>query len=331
MAITQSFEYRYVRTPVQSLPPMQRDMKMETLRFVHPGGFVADRDTYGNVFIFGVSGKAGISGAEHIYAAGIDTRPAPAGLSGLRDRIGTCSGLTGCSPLNSTTRNMTPIFYRTARLHTGCCWKPPKAVSSTGRTGGATAFSGRRSISPVSGTFSERTTLKAGLDFSHSSYDGRQAFSPVDIVGTAGYSIERIEFGAPTRFSVDQNEFAWFVGDQWHPGERVTVDLGLRFDRDSITDSTHAAPRAGVTFAVTRDRKTLLKAGGGLFYDRVPLNIAAFPEFPARTVLTLGPKRRRAGLDGVHQYHLRDHFEIRGAPRGTSNSIVRCSRNSRSA
>jgi len=27
-------------------------------------------------------------------------------------------------------------------------------------------------------------------------YDGRQTFSPVDLVGTAGYSIERIEFGA---------------------------------------------------------------------------------------------------------------------------------------
>ena len=30
MAITQSFEYRFVRTPVQSLPPMQRDMKLES-------------------------------------------------------------------------------------------------------------------------------------------------------------------------------------------------------------------------------------------------------------------------------------------------------------
>ena len=35
-------------------------------------------------------------------------------------------------------------------------------------------------------TFSRHACLKAGLDFSHSSYDGRQAFSPVDIVGTAG-------------------------------------------------------------------------------------------------------------------------------------------------
>jgi hypothetical protein len=64
--------------------------------------------------------------------------------------------------------------------------------------------------------------------------------------------------------------------------------LGLRFDRDSVTDSTHAAPRAGFTLAVTSDRKTLLKAGGGLFYDRVPLNVPAFPQYPGRTILTLG-------------------------------------------
>jgi outer membrane receptor protein involved in Fe transport len=132
-------------------------------------------------------------------------------------------------------------------------------------------------------------TLKVGLDFSHSSYDGQLALSPVDIVGTSDYSIERIQFGAPARFSVDQNEFAWFAGDQWRPFARLAVDLGLRFDRDSVTNSTHAAPRAGITLALTRDRRTQLKAGVGLFYDRVPLNVAAFPDLPARTVLALGP------------------------------------------
>ncbi len=130
--------------------------------------------------------------------------------------------------------------------------------------------------------------LKAGFDFSHSSYDGHQQFLPVDIVGVAGSTLERIEFGAPTNISVNQNEFAWFVGDQWRVGSRLTFDLGLRFDRDSVTDSTHAAPRAGFTLAVTSDRKTLLKAGGGLFYDRVPLNVPAFPQYPGRTILALG-------------------------------------------
>jgi outer membrane receptor protein involved in Fe transport len=128
--------------------------------------------------------------------------------------------------------------------------------------------------------------LKVGFDFSHSSYDGRQQFLPVDIVGVAGSTVERIEFGAPATFSIHQNEVAWFVGDQWAVGPRLTLNLGLRFDNDSITDSAHPAPRAGLTLALTRDRKTLLKAGGGLFYDRVPLNARAFPFFPDRTVST---------------------------------------------
>src|SRR5262249_586675 len=131
--------------------------------------------------------------------------------------------------------------------------------------------------------------LKAGLDFSRSSYDGLQEFLPVDIVGALGSILQRIEFSQPTSFSVHQNELAWFAGDQWTPWSRLTINLGLRFDRDSVSDATHAAPRAGMTLALTNDRKTLLKAGGGLFYDRVPLNAPAFPHFPNRTILNLDP------------------------------------------
>jgi outer membrane receptor protein involved in Fe transport len=127
--------------------------------------------------------------------------------------------------------------------------------------------------------------LKAGLDLSHSSYDGREQFLPVDIVGVSGATLQRIEFEAPSKFSVHQNEVAWFLGDQWAVAARLMFDLGLRFDRDSITDATHAAPRAALTLALTSDRRTLLKAGGGLFYDRVPLNAPAFPRFPDRRLV----------------------------------------------
>ncbi len=40
---------------------------------------------------------------------------------------------------------------------------------------------------------------------------------------------------------------------------------------------------------MTGDGKTLLKGGFGLFYDRVPLNVPVFPQFPGRTVLALDP------------------------------------------
>lgn len=131
--------------------------------------------------------------------------------------------------------------------------------------------------------------LNAGVDFAHSSYDGRQEFLPVQIAGVAGYPLEQIQFGPTSTFSVDQNETAWFVGDTWTVSNRLTFDLGLRFDRDSVTDSVNTAPRAGFVLALTNDGKTLLKGGAGFFYDRVPLDVPAFPFLPSRTVNTLNP------------------------------------------
>jgi hypothetical protein len=126
--------------------------------------------------------------------------------------------------------------------------------------------------------------LDAGVDFAHSSYDGRQQFLPVQIVGVAGYPLEQIQFGPSSTFSVGQNEVAWFVGDKWTVSNRLTFDLGLRFDRDSVTDSVSSAPRAGFILALTKDSKTLLKGGAGFFYDRVPLEIPSFPYLPSRTM-----------------------------------------------
>lgn len=131
--------------------------------------------------------------------------------------------------------------------------------------------------------------LDAGVEFAHSSYDGAQEFLPVQIVGVAGYPLEQIQFGPTSTFSVDQDETSWFVGDKWTVSTRLMFDLGLRFDRDSVTDSVNPAPRAGFILALTKDSKTLLKGGGGFFYDRVPLDIPAFPYLPSRTVTALDP------------------------------------------
>jgi len=129
--------------------------------------------------------------------------------------------------------------------------------------------------------------LQAGVEFAHGSYDGRQEFRQVEIIGLAGVPVERIQFGPASSSSVDQNEIAWFVGDKWTVSNRLTFDLGLRFDRDSVTDSVNTAPRAGFVLALTKDGKTLFKGGAGFFYDRVPLNIPAFPHLPTRTIAAL--------------------------------------------
>jgi len=288
VAITESLEYRFVRTPVTSLPIMNRDTKLETFdSFTQVDLSLSDTHTATASFsIFpekmsylGLNTFAPQESTPDLHQRGFQ--------SALQDRyvFGGNGLLTSQFNYHRSDADILPNSTAPYRLFLETT--EGGFFDRQHRESGRYEWQEIYQLAPRQ--FHGTHTLKAGLDFSRSSYDGRQAYSPVDIVGAAGYTLERIEFGAPTRYSVHQTEFAAFVGDQWHPAERLSVDLGLRFDRDSITDSTHAAPRAGITLALTRDSRTVLKAGGGLFYDRVPLNIPVFPEFPSRTVLSLGP------------------------------------------
>jgi len=286
LAFTQSFEYRFVRTPVESLPPLQRDTKIESL------------DSFSQ-FDLKISDRQSATLSLAIFPQKFDFL-----------------GLNTFTPQPSTT-DLHQRGYQVSAQHS-LVQKSGSLLSSrfAYEEFDADTFPNSRDpyrllVETTEGGFFNRQNrdtdriewqeiyqlspkhffgdhrLKVGVDFSHSSYDGRQQFSPVDIVGVAGTTLQRIEFGSPTTFVVHQNEFAWFGGDQWAIGPRLAVNLGLRFDKDSITDSIHTAPRLGLTMALTKDQKTLLKAGGGLFYDRVPLNARAFPEFPDRTLTTV--------------------------------------------
>ena len=288
LAFTQSLEYRFVRTPVESLPPLQRDTTLESFdSFSQFDLKITDRQTATlSVAVF----------PQQFDYLGLNTfnpQPSTTNLHQRGDQISAQhSHVSESGALLSS-----QVAYEEFDADTFPNSQAPYQMLVETTQGGFFDRQNRDTrrvewqeiyhFSPKH--FLGNHDLKVGVDFSHSSYDGRQQFLPVSIVGTAGSTLEQINFGAPTTFSIQQNEVAWFGGDQWTIGPRLTLDFGLRFDNDSITSSTHAAPRASLTFALTSDRRTLLKAGAGLFYDRVPLNAPAFPKFPDRTILTFDP------------------------------------------
>ena len=288
LAFTQSLEYRFVRTPVESLPPLQRDTKLESFdSFSQFDLKISDRQTASlSVAVF----------PQKFDYLGLNTfnpQPSTTNLHQRGDQISAQDSYVAESGALLSSR----FAYEEFDADTFPNSQAPYQMLVETTEGG---FFNRQNRDTRRVEWQEiyhfrpkhflgDHELKVGFDFSHSSYDGRQQFLPVSIVGTAGSTLEQINFGSPTTFSIQQNEVAWFGGDQWTLGPRLTLDFGLRFDNDSVTDSTHTAPRASLTFALTRDRRTLLKAGAGLFYDRVPLNAPAFPNFPDRTILTFDP------------------------------------------
>jgi hypothetical protein len=288
VAFTQSFEYRYERDPVDSLPPLQSYNRSENFNsYTQFDINISQRQTASaSVAIF----------PQRLDYYGLNTFTPQASTPDLNER-GYQAYLQHRYFTDSGDLLTSQVSFRRFNADLVPNSSAPYELLVETTEGGFFNHQNRDTTRTEWGEifrshphhFFGSHELTAGVDFAHSSYDGRQQFLPVQIVGVAGYPLEQIQFGPTSTFSVDQNETAWFVGDKWTVSNRLAFDLGLRFDRDSVTDSVNTAPRAGFILALTKDSKTLLKGGAGLFYDRVPLDIPAFPYLPSRTVSTLNP------------------------------------------
>ena len=294
VAVTQSFEYRFVRTPVNSLPALQRDTKLESF------------DSY-TQFDFIITPKQTATASFALYPQkldflGLNTFTPQPSTPDFHQRgyqiyaqhryvIGDASMLTSQFSYKRFDADITaqsddPYRLLLETTEGGFFNRQARQTSRTSLQENY-QFAPRR--------FGGSHRFSVGLSYEHSSYDGRQSFLPVEIVGPSNQPVERITFTSPASYQVDQNETAWFAGDQWDIHQRLTLNLGLRFDNDTITSSTHAAPRAGFLLTLTRDGKTLLKGGVGLFYDRIPLMVPVFSSLPNRSVAILGQDGQMGG------------------------------------
>jgi len=294
IAFTQSFEYRFVRTPVNSLPPLQRDMKLE--------GF----NSYSQ-YDLTISPKQTATISVAVYPQkldylGLNTFTPQPSTGDLHQRgyqiygqdhylLGSDSVLT-CQlsfkryDVDVTAQNNEPFQLLVDTTQGGFFNRQSRR---------ANRFDWQEIYQMAPRHLLGSHQVKLGVEYSHSTYSGRETFLPVELIGANNLPIERLTFTPPTNFSTNQNEVTWFVGDQWSLSHRVTLDSGLRFDSDSVTGSTHVAPRLGLLVALTNDGKTLLKGGIGIFYDRVPLIYPVFDQMPDRTVTLLGPNGQTLG------------------------------------
>ncbi len=285
-ALTQSIEYRFLRTPSNSLPPTQRDTTNESV------------NSYTQLDL-SLSAKQTATISFSLYPqklkyAGLNTFTPQEATSDYHQR-----GYQIYAQHRYVTANnglLTSQFtYKTFDADVTAHGSGSYRMFIDTTEGSFFNLQSRRSsrvdwqelyqFAPQQWLGTHQ--LKIGMSYAHSSYDSRQTFLPVEIEGVSGMPVERISFTAPGASGIGQNETTWFVSDAWAPLSRLSFDLGLRFDRDSVTGGNHLAPRGGFQLMLTRDGKTVLKGGAGVFYDRVPLMVASFPYMPSRTVSML--------------------------------------------
>ena len=124
---------------------------------------------------------------------------------------------------------------------------------------------------------------------------------PSFLMGNVAATGSRILVGEPLRH-LHNEQFAAFAQDDWHVMPRVTVNLGLRYELSTIMvdsnnqlgnfdpsvglvqvgkqisspfngDHLDFSPRVGVAWDVRGDGKTVVRAGGSLMYEQLPLNV----------------------------------------------------------
>jgi hypothetical protein len=288
VAFTQSLEYRFVRTPVNSLPPFQRDTTL------------ASFNSYTQLD-FNLSPKQTATFSAAVYPQrlqymGLNTFTPQPSTSDYHQRgyqlYGQHRYLTGNeSALTSQ------FSYKTFDVDITPAGSGPYQLLIETTEGGffnsqkrrASRFDWEETYQFAPRHFLGTHQLHVGLEYAHSNYSGEQSFFPVTIQGAAGTAIERINFSAGSPYEVSQQEVTWFAADRWSVSQRLLLDVGLRFDSDTVTSSAHAAPRAGFQLALNGSGRTMLRGGIGEFYDRVPLMIPSFRWFPDRTVFLLDP------------------------------------------
>ncbi len=125
-------------------------------------------------------------------------------------------------------------------------------------------------------------SLKGGVDFLYNrvniefpgALQGVYTFTTLQNFLNGTYSTFQQAFGAPTQFQSNPN-IGFFVQDEWRPRADLTINAGLRYDAQFLpdpieTDTNNFAPRIGFAYS-PGDRKTVVRASFGIYFDRIPL------------------------------------------------------------
>ena len=281
----QSFDYRFERTAVSSLPPLQRDQSFELFDSSTQLDWIPSVKNHltGNFLWY----------PENVRYAQLNTfLPEPSNpdfrrrgyLFSLNDRTFFENSLLESS--FSTKRYDVHVFPATAGLGDFVYYPEQDSGSwfnrqdrhswmeqwsETYRVGQLKAYGDH--------------SLAIGGSFVHQSSDGNVNDQPVIVQREDHTTSQVINFNGTGRLNADSSLFSFFGQDHWMPVPRLAVDFGVRADHDTLShDALNIAPRMGFVIAPTNDNKTALRGGVGLFYDKIPLDIATFLHYPAEMV-----------------------------------------------
>src|SRR6266850_3150590 len=285
----QSFEYRFVRTPVENLPPLKRDTGLESfdsvsqldwdtndrnhlsttfslfpqkLRYVNLNTFNPQEVTPNfkqRGFLWAINERA-VLNSKSVLEASFSIKQFDADVFPS----------SGTEPMNFAPNvNSGNFFNQQARKS-----KRYQALEVY-------------SFSPPK--FVGEHFMKVGGGINYVTFDGRNTSNSVRILRADGTRSQQLEFTGSGQMSRNQTQFLAYFQDSWSMNRRLKIEYGLRYDRNNLTSENNLAPRVSFAFLPLLDGRTVVRGGIGLFYDDVEMNVATFTQLQERVLTHFGP------------------------------------------
>jgi hypothetical protein len=173
----------------------------------------------------------------------------------------------GASPFKVGANQVSDLYSRQLTFSDTLSWTRD---NHTVRFGGAVArhFTGGIGNEPgqqLLGTFT----------FTGSGPHASLPFDQLTLADVTTYA-QPYSFGAPPAYTLNQWLTDVFVQDSYRVRSDLTLDLGLRYDRQSLTQSTKDfAPRFGFGWHPRGDARLAVRGGYGIYYTQIQSNLVA--------------------------------------------------------
>jgi hypothetical protein len=302
----QSFEYRFVRTPIESLPVLERDMGLESFDSVTQLDWDIKPTNHLTTTFSLFPEKLKYVGLNTFNPQTVTPNFKQRGFFwALNDRqtLGSNSIL---ETLFSVKRFDADVFPSSGNQIMNLAPEQNSGSFFNRQDRNSTRYEWLESYSFTPPNFHGTHFMKAAIGFTADSYDGRNTSGVVRVLRADGSRSQQIDFVGSGIVKQNRRQFVAFFQDKWGVSNRLNVEYGVRYDRDNLAKENNLAPRIAFSFLPTSDQRTVIRGGVGLFYGQIDLNVAAFTQLQDRLMTGFapdgqtiigGPQRQRMVLD----------------------------------
>lgn len=285
----QSFEYRFIRTPIESLPSLSRDTGLESFDSLSQIDWdINERNHLTTTFSL-FPQKLRYVGLNTFNPQEVTPNFKQRGfLWAVNDRL-VINQRSVLESSFSIKQFDADVFPSTAGA--------PMNLAPDVNSGSFFNQQDRRSkryqalevYSFTPPNFAGEHFMKVGGGINYITFDGSNTSNIVRILRADGTRSQELSFVGSGNLSRNTTEFLAYFQDKWSVSRRLTVEYGVRFDRNNIASENNFAPRLGFAFLPILDGRTVVRGGIGMFYDNIDLNVATFSQLQERVLTRFGP------------------------------------------